>query len=120
MAKKDCVVNINGVDYVPKDSQILAEENGLPYCIVRTYSAGVFAGFVESQNGQEVKMTNARRLWRWYGAAEISQIAQEGIQNHKDSRIAIPTNVLLTQVIEIQQCTKAAKQNIQEAPIWKV
>ena len=35
----------------------------LPYKIVRTYSAGVFAGEVESRKGQEVVMRNARRLW---------------------------------------------------------
>ena len=35
------------------------------YQIVRTYSAGVFAGYIESRNGQEVVMSDARRLWYW-------------------------------------------------------
>ena len=35
------------------------------YVIVRTYTAGVFAGFLESRNGQEVVMRNARRLWEF-------------------------------------------------------
>ena len=39
------------------------------YVIVRTYSAGVFAGDLESRNGQEVVLTNARRIWYWKGAA---------------------------------------------------
>lgn len=34
----------------------------MSYKIVRTYSAGVFAGEIESRNGQEVVMRNARRL----------------------------------------------------------
>ncbi len=32
------------------------------YVIVRTYSAGVFAGELEGRNGQEVVLRNARRL----------------------------------------------------------
>jgi hypothetical protein len=31
--------------------------------IVRTYSAGVFAGYLTSKKGQEVELTTARRLW---------------------------------------------------------
>lgn len=42
------------------------------YKIVRTYSAGVFAGEIESRNGREVVMKNARRLWYWDGAASLS------------------------------------------------
>ena len=38
--------------------------------IVRTYSAGVFFGEIESRNGQEVTMVNARRLWFWRGGRE--------------------------------------------------
>lgn len=34
-----------------------------PYVIVRTYSAGVFAGYLTSKKGQEVELTTARRLW---------------------------------------------------------
>lgn len=33
------------------------------YVIVRTYSAGVFAGFLESRKAREVVLTKARRLW---------------------------------------------------------
>ena len=36
-----------------------------PYVIVRTYSAGVFAGTLESRKGKEVVLSAARRLWYW-------------------------------------------------------
>jgi len=42
------------------------------YVIVRTHSAGVFAGELKSRNGKEVDLNNARRLWYWYGAASLS------------------------------------------------
>ena len=48
------------------------------YVICRTYSAGVFAGFLVSREGKEVVMTQARRLWYWAGAASLSQLAMEG------------------------------------------
>jgi hypothetical protein len=48
------------------------------YVIVRTYSAGVFAGTLISRKGAEVELTNARRMWYWKGAASLSQLAVEG------------------------------------------
>ena len=53
-------ININGVEYVPVeelDKTISAVDlNGMPYQIVRTYNAGVFAGYVEKRDGKEVTM----------------------------------------------------------------
>src|SRR3990172_2053206 len=48
------------------------------YVIVRTYSAGVFAGELKERQGKEVSLTNARRLWFWAGAASLSELAQRG------------------------------------------
>ena len=45
------------------------------YVIVRTHSAGVFAGNLLSRKGKEVVLTNARRLWYWIGAASLSELA---------------------------------------------
>ena len=35
------------------------------YCMVRTYSAGVFAGILKKLDGKEAVLTNARRIWFW-------------------------------------------------------
>ena len=51
----------------------------LPYVVVCTYSAGVFAGNIKSRKGQEAELTNARRLWYWDGAASLSQLAVDGV-----------------------------------------
>ena len=34
------------------------------YVIVRTYSAGVFAGTLVRREGKEVELKDARRLWQ--------------------------------------------------------
>ena len=61
-------ITINGEEYVKKQ-----KVDYLKYVICRTYSAGVFAGYLESRNGQEVVLRNARRIWYWKGAASLSQ-----------------------------------------------
>ena len=58
-----------------------------PYVIVRTYSAGVFAGTLEFHDGKEVTLSNARRLWYWDGAATLSQLAMEGVSKPQNSKV---------------------------------
>lgn len=90
------------------------------YVIVRTYSAGVFAGELESRDGQEVVMLNARRLWYWDGAASLSQLAMEGVSKPENCKFPCEVDrIQLMQVIEILDVTEKAKKCIKEVPIWK-
>lgn len=89
------------------------------YVIVRTYSAGVFAGVMKSRKGQEVELTKARRLWYWDGAASLSQMAIQGVKAPANCKFAMPVDVLLTQAIEILAVTKAAQKNIEAVPVWQ-
>ena len=89
------------------------------YVIVRTYSAGAFAGFLESRNGQEVVLLDARRLWYWAGAASLSQLAVEGTSKPKECKFPCPvSSVTLTQAIEILDVSESAEQSIKDVPIW--
>lgn len=90
------------------------------YVIVRTYSAGVFAGELESRKGQEVVMRNARRIWYWDGAASLSQLANEGTSKPQNCKFPAPVDrVELLQAIEILDVTPAARKNIEAVPVWK-
>lgn len=92
-----------------------------PYVIVRTYSAGVFAGYLEKRDGKEAIITNARRLWYWSGAASLSQLAMEGVKNPSDCKFPCEVDkVEVTEVIEILYCTEEARLNIKDVPVWKV
>ncbi len=88
--------------------------------IVRTYSAGVFAGTLESRKGQEVVLSNARRLWYWSGAASLSQLAVSGTSNPSGCKfpVAVP-RVELLQAVEILDLTEAARKSIESVPEWK-
>jgi hypothetical protein len=87
---------------------------------VRTYSAGVFAGTIESRTGQEVVLTNARRLWYWAGAASLSQLAMEGTGKPKECKFPCAVDrVELLQAIEILDCTDKAKDSIEGVKVWQ-
>ena len=89
------------------------------YVIVRTYSAGVFAGILESRTGQEVVLFNARRLWYWTGAASLSQMAVSGTSSPLICKfpVAVP-RIELLQAIEILDCSEEARASIASVPVW--
>ncbi len=90
------------------------------YVIVRTYSAGVFAGYIKSRKGQEVVMTNARRIWYWSGAASLSQLAMEGTKDPSNCKFPCEVNeVELLQVVEILDVTPQAEASIKAVRVWK-
>lgn len=119
----DDIITINGVDYAPVESiaAVKAEQlDGMPYCIVRTYSAGVFAGYLESRNGKEACIRNVRRIWHWSGAASLSQLAVDGPANPNDCKFAVEVDKIeITEAIEIIECTEKARKTIEEVPEWR-
>lgn len=108
-------ITINGEVYVKKN-----DVSELPYMIVRTYSAGVFAGNLESRNGREVVIRNARRLWYWEGAASLSQLAMEGVKLPENCQFPCEVDrIEVLEVIEILSCTEEAIKSIKSVPIWE-
>lgn len=115
-------IKIDDVEYVRKDASMIpaSAREGMPYVIVRTYSAGVFAGYLESRNGQEVVMRHVRRLWYWDGAASLSQMANEGVKVPDNCKFSQPVDTeLLLQAIEVLDCTEAARTNIEGVFVWQ-
>ena len=108
-------IEINGEIYVKK-----SKPDDMKYIIARTYSAGVFAGYLESRIGKEVVLINARRLWSWSGAASLSQLAMEGVKDPDNCKF--PTEVSrveLLEVIEILDTTEMSKKSIADVKIWE-
>lgn len=113
-------IEINGEKYIKKSDIKGIEKPKGDYVIVRTYSAGVHAGYIKSRNGKEVILTNTRRLWHWKGAASLSQLAGDGTSNISACKFPAPiAEILLTEAIEIIPCTDKAKKLIEGAKEWK-
>lgn len=88
--------------------------------IVRGDRSGVFFGEIKERKGQEVVMTNVRRLWYWDGAASISQLAQEGTVAPKNCKFTIAVDeVTVLDAVEIDRCTEEAIKSINGVNEWK-
>lgn len=117
----DKQISWNGVVFNRNGAIMNAESlDGMPYVIIRTYSAGVHAGYLKSRTGKEVTLLHARRIWYWEGAASLSQLATDGTS--KPDKCKFPCEVSqieLTESIEVLQCTQKAKDSIQNVKIWQ-
>lgn len=91
-----------------------------PYVIVRTYNAGCFAGILESREGKEVVLSDARRLWYWAGAASLSELAVRGTSRPNDCKFPCAvTSIVLTEAIEIIDVSPEAEKSIRGVKEWK-
>ena len=98
------------------------------FYIFRTYSAGVFFGnkkLLKNEAGMTFALvTNCRRLWKWSGAASLTQLAIEGTKSPRDCKFTMTITdedgVYLPQVVEVLPCTQEAVDNINAVPVWKI
>ena len=84
--------------------------------IIRTYAAGVWFGRLKEKSGDEVILTEARRMWRWWAKESISLsgVARYGIKQ-EDSRIAGAVDLVWLQAIEIVPISGKAAESIRTA-----
>jgi hypothetical protein len=108
-------VTNDGVEYTP-----IQNKDDLEYVIIRTYSAGVFAGYLQKKEKKEVTLLDARRIWYWDGAASLSQLAMEGTKKPENCKFPCAVKkIVLTETIEIISTTEEAKNSIQGVKIWE-
>ena len=116
-------IEVNWIKYVKADSvsqQKAPNLDDMEYVIVRTYSAGVFAWYLESEKGKEVVLRNARRLWRWSWAASLSQLAMEWVKKPQQCKFPCEVSkVKLKEAIEIIDVTVEAFNSIKSVTIWE-
>lgn len=81
--------------------------------IIRTYSAGVWFGTLSEKSGNEVILSSARRMWRWFAAESISlsAVALHGIKEDK-SQIAEAVPIVWLEAIEIIPCSEKSATQI--------
>ncbi|MCF0201775.1 MAG: hypothetical protein HUK08_00285 [Bacteroidaceae bacterium] len=93
--------------------------------IIRCDRAGVFYGVLneveECGDKYAVELTQCRRLWCWYGAASLSQMANEGVNQPNKCKFAVVLDSFsVNGVIEILPTTAMAQQSIEGVEVWKV
>lgn len=81
--------------------------------IIRTYSAGVWFGVLKQKAGNEVILTKARRMYKWWAKESISLsgVARYGI-NQEDSKICGELDAIWLEAIEIIPVTGNAAESI--------
>ena len=96
--------------------------NTRPFHIVRTYSAGVFAGNIKSRSsdGKRIVIENAIRIWYWEGAFTLSALAQVGTTKPDKCKFATPVaEIEVMEAIEVLLCSAAAERSIKEVITWQ-
>lgn len=89
--------------------------------IIRTVHAGVFFGHIKERNGDEVVLTDVRRLWYWSGATSLSQMAMEGVRHPENCKFSgAVLEMVVLGVIEIIPCTDEAVNSIRSVREWRV
>lgn len=88
------------------------------YAVVRCRDAGVHIGRVESIDGREVVLDDARRLWRWKGAFSLSDLALGASLDPEFTLLAPPISVLLSEFCEIIPITAEVQAAIYALPHW--
>mgnify|MGYP001187734744 CR=1 FL=1 len=80
--------------------------------IARSRNAGVHIGTLDAKDGQEVRLTDAKRLWYWKGAFTLSQVAETGVK--KGSKVGCPVPVVeLSEVCEVLPITDTAFSSLE-------
>ena len=88
--------------------------------IIRGSNSGVEYGELVAQEGQEVTLKNARRIWYWDGAASLSQLAKDGTSNPSSCKFTVfVDSITILDAIEIIPCTDKAVKSIEEVMEWK-
>lgn len=88
--------------------------------IVRANGAGIFFGELKEKNGNEVTMTNVRKLFYWDGAAAVEQLAIDGTSKPDNCKFTIfIEEMTITNVLQIIPCTDKAIDSLTNVPEWK-
>lgn len=92
----------------------MAAKSKMPFVVVRTYSAGVHFGEMADRRAKEVDLVNARRIWRWFGANTLNEVATKGVANTSKVSEPVPA-ITLTEAIEIITCSPEGERALRDA-----
>ena len=91
--------------------------------IIRAEKAGVFIGrIIRTTKDAMVITTNVRRLYRWAGALDVTQIAKDGV-NPSGCKFTVQLGdediSTIFNAVEVHPISEKALQSINAVPAWK-
>ena len=116
-------IEVNGVQYVKKgaDSPSKLSVEGLPYVVIRSRDAGCHAGFLKSEDGNNITLLNSRRLWYWSGASTLSQLAEEGVKNPDECKMPQEVScITIYGACEKILATENCFESLKGVKVWKM
>jgi len=92
------------------------------YCIIRTYASGVHAGILVDQQGRQVELQDARRIWRFdvksHGLS-LSEVANHGTTDSRSKVCEAVPAITILDALEIIPCSARATEVIRSAEVAK-
>lgn len=126
---KPITMMIDDIKYVREDSikaqKSFAELDGKSFVVCRSTSASPYFGYLESDVVQAdgkstVVLIEARRIYEWYGAAGLQQLAESGTSQPTKCKFTPKVKVKISNVHEILYCTEEAKKSLEAVKEWKL
>jgi len=82
--------------------EVLKEKRLCPLVVVRSRGSGVHVGLLADYDPktQHAILLDSRRIWRWYGANTLTEVARHGIS--EESRVSEPCpQMAVAEVVEV-------------------
>lgn len=102
------------LDRLKADQGNTLYEPDLPYVVIRTYSAGIHAGYLKrlDESTQTVELIKTRRIWNWKKCAlSCSEISKNGVNDESKLSEEIE-RIILLEAIEVLFASSKAKENL--------
>ena len=90
--------------------------------VARGVHSGVFFGTLENIDGQTVELSKAQNIWSWSGAANLNQVAVDGVDINSDNTCisVIVDTLVLTDVCELILLSEKAISILEGAKVWRI
>ena len=88
--------------------------------IVRDHRAGVHVGTLTELDpaAKTCRLTNARKIWYWVGAASCHGLAAKGLRYDGSKVCPVVEEVALLDVVELVRCSEKGAAVLSDAPVW--
>lgn len=88
--------------------------------LFRCDRSGVFYGEKVEIQGQRAKIRNARKIYSWYGANCLEQLAVDGTARPNDCKFTVVVDEIeVYDLIQVLPCTEKAITSIDGVKEWR-